>query len=388
MKILVVSHSCVTAVYQQFYVEIQNQTGWEIVIVVPSNWKGEYDDKAANPQRWPSYQGELLSIPVWLPGHIPLHVYRSTFVSLLKQVNPDAIYVHHEPYGAATAQIYLANYLSIKKPIGFFTWQNIFKRYPAPFHQTQSFVFQQSSFAFAGSRSAEEVLREKGYKGSCPLLPGSVDPDIYFPCSQAKTLKATLRQSEDEVLIGYVGRIVESKGFKTLAAALGQIQDLPWRMVVVGSGDYQAEFLKMIDQLGLRSRVDCLGYVPHDEIAPYLTAFDLLVLPSETRPNWKEQFGRVIIESMACLTPVIGSNSGEIPNLITETGGGLIFGEGDPDALSHQIRQLVLDTSLREQMAERGRETVLEKYNSAAIAQRFIAEISRVTDKNHALIPA
>ena len=208
MKILVISHSCVTAIYQQFYVEIQNQTGWEIVIAVPSNWKGEYGGETLDPERWPEYKGELLSIPVWLPGHIPLHVYRSTFIKLLKQVNPDAIYVHHEPYGAATAQIYLANTLSIQKPIGFFTWQNIYKRYPAPFHQTQSFVFRQSSFAFAGSRSAEEVLREKGYEGSCPLLPGSVYPDIYFPCPQAQPLKETLRQSENEVLIGYVGLIV------------------------------------------------------------------------------------------------------------------------------------------------------------------------------------
>ena len=59
-------------------------------------------------------------------------------------------------------------------------------------------------------------------------------------------------------------------------------------MVVVGAGDYQPDFLEMIAQLGLSSRVDCLGYVPHDEVAAYLAAFDLLVLPSETRSNWKE----------------------------------------------------------------------------------------------------
>ena len=59
---------------------------------------------------------------------------------------------------------------------------------------------------------------------------------------------------------------------------------------------------------------------------------DVSVLPSLTRPNWKEQFGRTLAEAMSCETPVIGSDSGEIPHVIGDAG--LIFKEGDAQALA------------------------------------------------------
>ncbi|EDX85492.1 glycosyl transferase, group 1 family protein [Synechococcus sp. PCC 7335] len=378
MKILVISHPCVTPINQQFYAEIEKQTDWEITIVVPSNWKSEYGGKAIALERWPEYTGELLTIPTWMSGNIPLHLYRSTFTQLLKEISPDAIYVNHEPYGLATAQIYLANILSINRPIGFFTWQNIFKQYPFPFQQLQQFVFERSHFAFPGSQSAKEILREKGYDGPCTLLPGAIDPEIYFPRPESADLKVKLKDSEDEILIGYMGRIVEEKGFATLACALNIIRALPWRLIVVGTGDYQDEFSSQMNSLGLGDRVNYLGYVPHPEAPIYLSIFDLLVIPSETRANWKEQFGRVIIEAMACLTPVVGSNSGEIPNLIRATGGGLVFEEGNSEALAEQLSLLILDDSLREQTAATGRQTVLAQYNTTAIARQFINEINRV----------
>ena len=68
--------------------------------------------------------------------------------------------------------------------------------------------------------------------------------------------------------------------------------------------------------LPISGQVLQIGFVPHEETPRYLAAFDLLVLPSETQPNWKEQFGRVIVEALACGVPVIGSDSGEIPNLV------------------------------------------------------------------------
>ncbi len=386
MKVLVVSHPCVTPINQQFYAEVEKQTGWELTIVVPSNWESEYGGKAIVPERWPEYSGKLLTISTWMSGNIPLHLYRSGFMKLLKEIDPDAIYVNHEPYGIATAQVYLANALSIKKPIGFFTWQNILKQYPFPFQQLQRFVFGRSDFAFSGSQSAREILREKGYDGPCELLPGAIDPAIYFPRAESACLKASLKASESELLIGYMGRIVEEKGFRTLARALNSIKALPWRLVVVGAGDYQSEFSDQMDGFGLSDRVNYLGYVPHPEAPTYLSAFDLLVIPSETRANWKEQFGRVIIESMACLTPVVGSNSGEIPNLIGATGGGLVFEEGNADALAKQLSSLISDSDLRQQIAEQGRQTVLTEFNTGAIARRFVDEINRVTQASSLMV--
>ncbi len=379
-KLLIISHSCITSVNQQFYAEVERQTNWKLIIITPSNWNNQYSSKI-NPERWSAYKGQLLSIPVWKPGNIPLHIYRSIFIPLFQKLQPDAIFVRQEPYAAVAAQVYLANRLSIQKPIGFFTWQNIFKKYPFPFQQTQNFVLQESCYAFSGSYSANEVLKQKGYHSNSVILPAGIDLDIYFPQPESKNLKSQLCPTQDKVIIGYMGRIVEEKGLKTLLNALKKVEHLPWHLVIVGSGSFETEFDTITNELQLTNRVNCVGYVPHSEAPSYLSAFDLLVIPSETRSNWKEQFGRVIIEAIACGTPVLGSDSGEIPHLIQATGGGLTFSEGQPESLAEQLKHLILNPSLRLQLTEQGRVSVSQKYTNTSLATKFHETIECIIEK-------
>jgi L-malate glycosyltransferase len=313
----------------------------------------------------------------WKSVSIPLHTYRTTFHKLLKQLQPDVIYVQHEPYAVATFQIYLANALTIRKPIAFFTWQNIEKRYPFPFNQMERWVLSQTHTMFPGSQSAETVFRQKGYQGKSVQLPGSVDPKLYSPQSDAASLKSQWC-APNEIAIGYLGRIVEEKGLKTLLHALKQIQVLPWKLIIVGKGNYETEFNQIAQELQLTDRIIHLGYIPHDQAPKYLSAFDLLVIPSETRPNWKEQFGRVIIEAMACGTPVIGSDSGEIPYLIQATQGGLTFPEGNTTALATQLDRLIRDPTLRTTLADQGRTNVIAKYSNSTIVAHFIQAITAI----------
>ena len=377
MKLLIISHSCVTPINQQFYAELERQTNWQITIVTPSNWQTEYG-QVLSPKPWSDYQGQLLGIPVWLSGNIPLHIYQATFIRLLKELKPDFIYVHQEPYAISTAQIYLANSLSIDRPIAFFTWQNIFKRYPFVFRQIESLVYDKSRVAFTGSRSAVEILRKKGYQGNCAILPTGIDTDFYTYCDRAEELKNKLRETETEVIIGYLGRIVADKGLNTLLQALEQIQELPWRLVMVGTGEYETEFKQIAQELNLNHRINYLGYIPHTEAPIYLSAFDVLVLPSETQSNWKEQFGRVIIESMACNTPVLGSDSGEIPHLIKSTCGGLTFPEAQPQALAKQLSKLMMNPNLRLSLGKQGRQAVVQNYTNRSLARGFADTIDQV----------
>ncbi|HEY9771541.1 MAG TPA: glycosyltransferase [Coleofasciculaceae cyanobacterium] len=379
MKLLIISHSCVTPINQQFYAELERQNNWLITIVAPNNWKTEYG-KVLSLEPWSDYQGKLVGIPVLLSGNIPLHIYRSTFIRLLKELKPDFIYVHQEPYAIQTAQVYLANSLTINKPIAFFTWQNIYKRYPLIFDQIEKFTLKNSSVAFTGSRSAEEVLRKKGFQGNCIMLPSGINTDIYTDSHEAQTLKETLRKTRSEVIIGYLGRIVVEKGLKTLLQALHKIKELPWQLVMVGTGEYETEFKQIARELQINHKINYLGYVPHTKAPLYLSAFDLLVLPSETQPNWKEQFGRVIIESMACGTPVIGSNSGEIPYLIEATGGGLTFPEAQPEALARQLSKLVEDRDLRSDLGQKGHQAVVENYTNSTLVRGFAATIEKVVE--------
>jgi len=375
MKLLILSHSCVTPVNQDLFAKLEEQTQWDLTIIAPSTWAGEYG--ARRLERWPSFQGNLIPVPVWNSGNVPLHVYKTFFTSTLKETRPDTIYVHHEPYAAATAQMYLANSLTLQRPIGFFTWQNIEKQYPPPFHQLERWVYRQSSFAISGSRSASSVLRSKGYKGSIDVIPAGIDPDLY-DANTSVDLHDELGVARATPLLGYVGRIVKEKGLHTLLYAMGTLKDRPWHLAMIGKGPFESDLKSLAQSLDIEDRISFPGYIPHEQIPPYLSALDVTVLPSETQPNWKEQFGRIIIESMACDTPVIGSDSGEIPHLITDTGGGLVFQEGNSDRLAECVTRLLDDHALRDSLSSTGRNAVLRKYTQTHLADRLAQTLGSV----------
>ena len=121
-------------------------------------------------------------------------------------------------------------------------------------------------------------------------------------------------------------------------------------------------------ELGIESKLIMLPPVPHREIPKYLAAMDVFVLPSRTRSNWREKFGRVLIEAMAAGIPLIGSDSGEIPNVIGDSG--LIFHEGDAKELESKIRFLIDCPEVRIKLVEKGRERVKDLYSWEVIARK------------------
>src|SRR6185312_482912 len=99
------------------------------------------------------------------------------------------------------------------------------------------------------------------------------------------------------------------------------------------------------ESLGLSERIVWERSVVSTHIPERLRTFSALVQPSLTRSHWKEQFGRAIMEAMACGVPVIGSDSAEIPNVIGDAG--LVVPEGDPHALRDALQRVLGDARLR-----------------------------------------
>lgn len=375
MKLLVVSHACVTPVNQGFFAEVVDQTGWEVELVLPSSWNSEYVVNL-RALRWKGFHGEIHTIPVWKAGNIPLHLYKQTMVGLLRKVRPDVIYVHHEPYGLATAQIYLANKVVDDCPIGFYAAQNILKTYPIPFRSLEHWVLQHSAFCFPVTEGALEVVRHKGYAGFAEVLPLALDRGTYYPDSVwAATKRAELSIGPDEFVIGYLGRLVEEKGLQAMLNAARVLEGKRWRAVLVGSGPYEAELRTTVAKLGMADHVLFIGFVPHEQAPGWLSIFDALILASETRPNWKEQFGRVILEANACGTAVIGSESGEIGNVLRNTGGGIIVPEGNVAELGKAMLTLAENPGITRELAAQGAAAVREKYDQTYLASRFVTVI-------------
>ena len=377
MKLVVVSHACVTPVNQSFYADVEKLTGWTIDLVLPARWKNEYSSQIA-PARWPGLKAEMHLTPVWKPGSVPLHLYQSWFAGMFNKIRPDAIYVHHEPYGLATAQVYLANALTARAPIGFYAAQNINKTYPRLFRTIEKAIYRRSGFCFPVTQGALSVLREKGYQGPAQVLPLAIDSNVYRPRpSEAAALRHELGIQPEEYVIGYLGRLVEEKGLETLVRSLARITHPAWRCVLAGSGPYEARIKELAIETGLEDKILFAGYVKHEDAPVWLSLFDVLALPSETRAHWKEQFGRVLLEANACGTPVIGTECGEIPAVIRDTSGGLIVPEADPSALASAIESLVADRAQRAQLASAGQQAVTDRYSQPYIASVFTRAIEQ-----------
>jgi len=173
---------------------------------------------------------------------------------------------------------------------------------------------------------------------------------------------------------------VERKGLFDLLGAVRQL-DAPVEMLLIGNGEIREQ---LDGQAIPGSRVRVLDGLTHDQMAAGYAQLDVLVVPSHTTPTWKEQFGRVIVEALWCGVPVVGSDSGEIPWLIELTGGGLVFPEGDRDALAVTLGKLRTNPELGRALAASGREAVERLFSVPAATdslEQMLERASRAPSK-------
>jgi glycosyltransferase involved in cell wall biosynthesis len=105
-------------------------------------------------------------------------------------------------------------------------------------------------------------------------------------------------------------------------------------------------------------------------VAQYINAMDIVAAPSQTTKSWKEQFGRMLIEAMACGVNVVGSDSGEIPFVIGDAGE--VVAEADVPAWTRTLGALIESPARRNELASRGRERAEKSYAWPIVAQRHL----------------
>jgi glycosyltransferase involved in cell wall biosynthesis len=176
-------------------------------------------------------------------------------------------------------------------------------------------------------------------------MPLGFDPDLFHPHSSEQIAATRRRLGLHSTTIAYFGRLTPEKGLDTLLQALAATIDLQWQLLLDRfshyQSAYQARIQSQITALGLTDRVVFFD-ATHREIPDYMNAADIVVLPSISTPTWREQYGRVIPEAMACGKIVVGSSSGAIPEVIGDSG--FVFPEGDVRALAALLRSLLTAT--------------------------------------------
>jgi len=347
-----VSKACIVGIYQRKLEDIA-RLGVDLTVVVPPSWKDERGEQALERVYTDGYRLEVL--PIRRNGDFHLHTYDG-LGRLMREVRPDIVHIDEEPYNLAAWQMFYDAKRVGAKTL-FFSWQNLVRRYPPPFSWGERWLLNGVDYALMGTDSAAEVWRQKGYRGKWVVIPQfGTDPDLFKPATRP----------DRPFTIGYFGRLVEEKGVRLLLQAVSGLTG-DWRLILLGGGPLRAELEAQAESLGIADRVTFLGQVASTQMPGLYHQIDVLALPSLTRPNWKEQFGRVLVEAMCSGVAVIGSDSGAIPSVIGDAG--MIVPEDDSDLLRGAFQRLMSEAGLMSRLAVQGRERASRLYTHQAIAQ-------------------
>jgi glycosyltransferase involved in cell wall biosynthesis len=382
MKILVASHTYIVDLNREKLRELARlDPNIEVMVVVPKRWKpGGVQKKLVESQ--PVDEGNFRVVPVsnFSKNQQGLLTFGLDLFGILKEFKPDIIQVEQGAKSLGYAQFITYNrLLNLKAKNVFFTWWNLLYEVKFPLSALERYNLNHTDGVVVGNQDGATILRDHGYTGAMTVLPQlGVDEQLFCP-QNVLDLREELGIEPQEFVVGFVGRFVEEKGLMTLAKALQGLGDRPWRWLLLGRGPLRDSLEAWAHQQGVADKLTFVESVPHDQVSRYINLLDTLLLPSETTyrfktlssVGWKEQFGHVLIEAMACRVPVIGSDSGEIPHVIGESG--LVFPEGDADRLRDCLLKLMENPELAGELAQRGYHRALVEYTNRAIAQKQLA---------------
>ena len=365
-RLLTIGHSYVVTENRRLAHEIgvQGRGRWAVTAIAPRRYHGDLGVIEAG-----NAQGEALELKT-----LPMRLGRSPHLMRYAGLRPamtgswDVVHAWEEPYVAAGAQIAAAAPKTAK--LVFATFQNIAKAYPWPLS-----AFERRSMARAdgwiafGELVHRTLASRSGYTGKpARVITPGVDVDRFRPdAAAAAATRRELGWPESALVAGFLGRFEPQKGVELLCEALEGVT-APWHALFVGGGTLEP-FLRAFEARH-PSRVRVVTGVAHADVPRWLNAMSLLAAPSQTTAVWKEQFGRMLVEAMACGLPVAGSDSGEIPFVIGDAG--VTVSESDPEAWATALDALLHDPVRRREYAARGLTRARERFAWPVIARAHL----------------
>ncbi len=352
MRVLVISHSAAQPTYHRKFEEISKYDGIQLRILAPDTWV-ENDQTLHFSRRDVNLNLSFYPGKVAFPGYGSRFFFKDGIIRHFRKFRPDIVHLEEEPWSLCALQtIILRRIYCPRSKLIFRTSLSIPVKLKLSFLTAliERITFKECDYAFILSKRAGEILIQKGYHKGMRVSPNGVDTQM-FRKMDVSDLKRELGIRKNAFVVGYVGRLMQMKGLDTLLEAFSTL-DTGCRLLVIGSGDYRNKMLSIALRLGVREKMILIDAVPAEEVPGYINCMDVLVLPSITTPGWVEFFGRVLVEAMVSEVPVIGSNSGEIPNVIDDAG--LIFQEGNEKELRDRLIRLIKDPKLRRSLVLKG----------------------------------
>jgi len=212
-------------------------------------------------------------------------------------------------------------------------------------------VLDSAEAIIATTRSyAETSPILKDYRDKVVIIPNAIRVKDFLPGNDAG-----VRES----IVLYAGRLVEYKGLPLLIRAM---KNIPAKLVVLGDGEDKTRFEELAKKCG--THVEFRGKVSDNELKDWMRKARVLALPAQSR---LEAFGIVLLEAMACKTPVIASNIPGVREIARK--GGLIF--EDEEELVHNIMRILDDDTLATKLGRGGRGNVEQSYDWEAVLDKI-----------------
>jgi len=186
--------------------------------------------------------------------------------------------------------------------------------------------------------------------------------------------KKTCNFADRPYYIGYIGRLSREKGIqqfvRALPTILGDRQGL--RALIGGGGELKEMVEVSLQEEALTDRVDFLGWIPHDDLPKYINRLRLLVLPSYT-----EGLPNIVLEAMACGTPVLATPVGAIPDIIIDGRTGFIMENSSPDCIVANVHRALNSPEL-ELIAENGKRFVEENFTYERTVENWRSILQKI----------
>jgi len=213
-------------------------------------------------------------------------------------------------------------------------------------------------------------------------LPVGLDHEVFKPGLTA--VRHKLSWSEDDTVIGYVGRLHHIKGVDLLSTAFREVLKVACnaRLLIIGSGEEEKNIRADLANEISRGLVHLERDVEHEGLTEWYRAMDLMVMPSRY-----ENFSNSLLEAMACEIPFLGSDVGG-NRMMAKTGAGWLFEPGSASSLANRLRQILTNGTQLKQRGRLGFQYVQRHYNWQASAAQLEAIIARHLANQKEQIPA
>ncbi len=393
-NIVVISHALVIPVTQNRWKLLARQPGISVHVFVPEYWEQTWfgEKVVYEPVETHDNNFHVHPTPTTSKSNWGKYFFKS-FDLKLRELKPDLIYIIQEESILIHHQIYLyRNFFAPEAKIIFLSMNASGIPYQKATNPIKRMVHKllwnnikkNTDVALVHYPGCVESLRSGSYNKPIYIQTQvGVDETLFAPDPSKRELYRKKTGFQNELVIGYVGRLIVDKGVDDLLDVFVKlVKKYPHiRLLLVGNGELRTKINQISTDNNLTDYIHITGFVDQAEVPAFMNAMDILVLASKTMPHWIDTFPLVTVQAQAVRVPVIASDSGAIPWQLADSA--RVFPEGDRQKLAEALVEFIESREERDRYAQKGQKRSHSFFCHQGMTHNFIKIIDQVMSGNY-----